>query len=201
VRRRTSTPGLVCDGPRGVFYLVHAPSGERLHPESMRTRRDVLAVGEALGTLDVDWTLSKAQIITAADARVPGGFRAVLEYLRVTASKSWARVGTPPASPPDLPRLIAAQCHYCRGDGRGTGGYGPDGDQCGRCFDAYPVLRRRGWCMTSSSVIPHLHRSTWRELTPAQRRKWDAIQRGDAVTGSTPRPTSRGVVAHFGGSR
>lgn len=71
-------------------------------------------------------------------------------------------------------RLIAVECHFCSGDGKGRGGYGPYGDQCGRCFDARPVLRRRGWCMTTSEVIPALRQKRWRELTPAELRKWTA---------------------------
>lgn len=175
ITRRTATLGLVCEGPSGIYCLVHDPSGERLHPTSMRTRRAVLDAAEALGTLDVDWTRSKAQIIAAADANVAGGFHAILEYLRVTASRSWTP-GNPETPRPalDLPRLIAAECHFCGGNGIGSGGYGADGDQCGRCFDARPILRRRGWCMTSSAAIPSLTRSQWRELTPAERRKWNA---------------------------
>jgi hypothetical protein len=62
------------------------------------------------------------------------------------------------------------QCHFCGGDGKGSGGYGHYGDQCGRCFDARPILRRRGWCMTTSEAInPHV---PWRELTPRELAKW-----------------------------
>jgi len=113
---------------------------------------------------------------------------------KVTFAAPTADAAPPfPANPVPLAeakpvRLIALRCHYCDGDGRGDGGYGPTGDQCMRCWDAYPVLRRRGWCMARSTSIPprtrgeFLHRvpRAWRELTDHERHPWDRWTSSDA---------------------